>query len=172
MSNTIEKDRVVALGMLRFIVTSVTVISATIGIFSFISKARSFEPTYIYTIPTTMLSGPTHTHEPVLESSIIPTNIEYYYDDGLVISNEHNNSTDQLIITSEFVNTGTISETAELQLSVDGKIIESKITTLRPGEIGSIFTTIPPHISWNVNPQTIVLPLPLASAPGSNSYAY
>ena len=179
MSNTIEKDRGVALGMLKFIGTGVTVISATISILSFISKARSLEPTYVYTIPTTMLSGPTHTHThaPVPESSILPTNINYCYYNGSVISTEHHNSTDELIITAQFINAGPAPATAELQLLINGKKAESKTATLIPGEVGSIFITIPPDRSRDVNPIAIVLPIsplsPLSQTiPGRKSYAY
>lgn len=159
MSNTIEKDRDVALGMLKFIGTSVTVIAATVGIFSFITKARSLEPTYVYTIPTTIttkLSGPTLTHASVPESSIILTNIEYYDDDGFIIS--------------EFVNIGYTPERAELQLLINGKISKSKTSTLNPGEFERIFTTVLPNSFRDINPTAIVTSLP--PSPGSISYAY
>lgn len=39
------------LGMIKFIASGVTVTAALIGIGAAISRARTIEPTYIYTIP-------------------------------------------------------------------------------------------------------------------------
>lgn len=168
-NNDSEKDRSVVLGLFKFISTSITVISAIVSISSFISRARSLEPTYVYAMPTLSLSGPpkstpeiTHISSPK-QSSIIPTDINYYYYDGSVISTEHENSTDQLIITAQFINTGPAPETAELQLLINRTIVESKIATLVPGEVDSISITIPPDKSWNVNPTATALPLSLTS---------
>lgn len=168
-NNGSEKDRNVVLGLFKFIGTGITVISAIISISSFISKARSLEPTYVYVMPTLSSLGPskptpaiTHVSSPK-QSNIIPTDVNYYYYNGSVISTEHQNSADQLIITAHFINTGSVPETAELQLLINGMIVESKTSTLIPGEVGSIFITIPPDKSWNVNPTAMVLPLSITS---------
>lgn len=174
-NNNIKKDRDVVLGLFKFIGTGITVVSAIISITSFISRARSLEPTYVYVKPTLSLSGPPRP-TPALsssspkQSSIIPTDVNYYYYDGSVISTEHQNSTDQLIIKSQFINAGHTPETAELQLLINGMIVESKTSTLICGETDSIFTILPPDRSWDVNPTATVLPLSLTS-PGRSAYA-
>ena len=156
-----EKGRSVALGLFRFISTSITVIAAMISISSSIHKAQSLEPEYIYTIPAT-LSGPAlslnHIPEPIQSQDIIPTNINYYYSDGDIISTERKNSTDQLIVTAQFLNTGNTPETAQLQLLISGIISESKTATLIPNKIYSIFTIIPHSEFQDINPTAIVLP--------------
>lgn len=175
-----ENGRSVVLGLFKLISTSITVIAAMISISSSISRARSIEPTYVYTIPyTTTLSGPQRPTPATLsqsvpapkQSNIIPTNINYYYYNGSVISTEHHNSTDKLIITAQFVNSGPAPATAELQLFVNGKKAESKTSTLIPGEVGSIFITIPPDRSWDVNPMSIVLPISPQTIQGMRAYA-
>ena len=165
--NEKENGRSVVLGLFRFISTSVTVIAAMISISSSIHRAQSLEPEYIYTIPAT-LSGPTlslnHIPGPIQSQDIIPTNIDYYYSDGEIISTERKNSTDQLIVTAQFLNTGTIPETAQLQLLISGIISESKTVTLVPNEVYSIFTIIPQDEFQDINPTAIVLP----ASPGLN----
>jgi len=54
--NTPAEDREVVLRLLKFIATGITVTAAIIGIASAIGKARSLEPTYVYTIPVTLMS--------------------------------------------------------------------------------------------------------------------
>lgn len=152
-NNDQEESRKVVLGLLKFIGSSIITISVIINIATVISKTRSPEPTYIATIPPT-----THTSSPK-QSSIIPESINYSYYDGSVISTEHKNSTDQLIISARFINMDIVPETAELQLLIDGMVVESKTTTLNQGEVYNIFITIPPVKSWNVNPTAIALPL-------------
>ena len=159
-NNDKEDERIVVLGLFKFISISITVLSAIISIGSAISKARSLEPEYIYTIP--VLSGST----PVQSQDIIPTNIEYYYSDGINISPERQNSTDQLIVTAQFLNAGNTPETAQLKLLISGIIAESKIATLIPGEVGSIYTIIPPDISQDINPSAIVTSI--NTTPGIN----
>ena len=63
-NNTPEEDRKVILGLLKFVATGITVTAAIIGIASTISKARSLEPTYVYTIPVTLMS-PQPEYEPI-----------------------------------------------------------------------------------------------------------
>lgn len=153
-NNNNENGRDVVLGLFKFISTSITVFAAIISISLAISKARSLETEYIYTIPA-VLSGPAH----VQSQDIIPTNIDYYYSNNEIISTERQNSTDQLIVTAQFLNTGNIAGTAQLQLLISGIIAESKTATLNPGEIGSIFTIIPPDRSQDINPIAIVSPV-------------
>lgn len=165
--NENENGRSVVLGLFKFISTSITVIAAMTSIISAINKAQSLEPEYIYTIPAT-LSGPTlslnHIPEPIQSQDIIPTNINYYYSDGEIISTERKNSTDQLIITAFFLNSGNTPETAQLQLLISGIIAQSKTVTLVPGEVSSIFTIIPHAEFQDINPTSIVLP----ASPGLN----
>ena len=181
-NNSSENDRDVVLGLLRFVGTGLTVISAIIAIGTTISRARSLEPDIVYTIPlppVLSLSGPTpapapaltltHT-SPISQSNITPTNINYYYYDGKTISTEPHSSTDQLIITADFANTGPIPETAELPLLISGKIAESKTTMLIPGGTARIFTVIQPgEMQYNPNPSAIVLTIP--TSPGRRSHA-
>lgn len=149
-----ENGRDVVLGLFKFIATGITVLSAIISISLAISKARSLEQEYIYTIPA-VLSGPAHAQS----QDIIPINIDYYYSNNEIISTERQNSTDQLIVTAQFLNTGKTAGTAQLQLLISGIIAESKTATLSPGESGSIFTIIPPDRSQDINPTAIVSPV-------------
>lgn len=75
------------------------------------------------------------------------------------MSTEVQNSTDHLIILAHFINTGSTTETAELQLLIAGKTLKSKTSTLIPGETSSIFTIIPPDNGWDVTPTATAIPL-------------
>ena len=176
MSNhsSTEGERDVVLGLLKFVATGITVTAALIGIASAISKARSLEPTYVYTIPTTLMSGPTEGRNSSIQTtkptpnSIIPICINYYYCNGTIVSTEFQNSTDHLIISAYFINTGSTTETAELQLLIAGKTLKSKTSTLIPGEISSIFTIIPPDNAWDVITTATVMPLTQGMIPHGN----
>lgn len=63
-NNTPEEDRQVIIGLFKFMATGITVTAAIIGIASAIGKARSLEPTYVYTIPVTLMS-PELEYEPI-----------------------------------------------------------------------------------------------------------
>lgn len=55
-NNSPEESRQVIIGLFKFVATGITVTAAMIGIAAAIGKARSLEPTYVYTIPVNLMS--------------------------------------------------------------------------------------------------------------------